>query len=239
MSTKITEKMIIKGSETDIVLDGLDFTLNGYVEVQNASTITIQNCRVYDMNVENSAKNYWLHIKGDIETKLVIKNCFFGANVGTNGAMYNLIEPTAKLKNGSLISDNYFEVGCCTHNMINIYGVCDNATVQICRNVFETCAGGIRVGVKGEPKCTVLMRGNTILSEDENYEAEWQGLVCVQPYNKETTSFKNMTIKLDNNKVVTEQVVYGYSGSKDTVLDETTTPKVIVNGTETELVIYH
>lgn len=239
MSTKITEQMIIKGNETDVVLDGLDFTLNGYIEVQNASSVTIQNCRVYDMNVEDNAKNYWLHIKGNIETKLIIKNCFFGANTGTNGVMYNLIEPTAKLKTGSLISDNYFEVGCCTHNMINIYGACENAVIQVSRNVFETCAGGIRVGVKGEPKCTILIRGNTIFAEDENNAAEWQGLVCVQPYNKETTSFKNMTIKLDGNKVVTEQMIYGYSGKKDTVLDETTVPKIFIDGKEAEMPIYH
>ena len=104
MATKIIDKLVIDGKGSAVVFDGLDFTASGYVEVKNAGSITIKNCRVYNLDLVD-VKNYWLKIFGDIEVKLVIENCFFGSNPSANGRMvYNLIEPTAKLMNGSSIS---------------------------------------------------------------------------------------------------------------------------------------
>ena len=123
MATIISEKLTINGEGSNVVLDGFDFTGNGYVDVKNASAVTIKNCRVYGMNLAGATKNYWLHIYNDIPAKLVVENNFFGSNP-TSGSnkMYNLIEPNAKLKNGSSVSDNYFVSDCCCHNFMNIYG---------------------------------------------------------------------------------------------------------------------
>ena len=50
--TKITELLTIDGAGKEVVLDGLDFTENGYVKVLNAKSVLIQNCRVYGLNVD-------------------------------------------------------------------------------------------------------------------------------------------------------------------------------------------
>lgn len=238
MATVISEKLTINGASSEVVLDGFDFTGNGYVDVKNASSVVIKNCRVYGMNCEGAAKNYWLRIYNDIPVKLVIENNFFGDNVGTNGKMFNLIEPTAQLMNGSSISNNYFTAGCCTHNIINVYGAVDNSEININGNVVEMTAGGIRIGVKGDKICTINVRNNKVLATNPAYTNEDQGLVTIQPYNKSTTSFANMTIAISGNELPCEQIVYGGYTSKDTVLDDKTMPKVIINGKVANVVIY-
>lgn len=239
MATKITEKLTINGDQSSVVLDGLDFTGNGYVEVKNADEVIIRNCRVYNMNVDGAAKNFWLHIFNDIPVKLVVEHCFFGSNPTSNGKkMYNLIEPTAKLKNGSSVSHNYFVDDCCYHNTINVYGCVENATINIDDNVFEMSAGTIRLGPKGEPKCTINMRDNVVLADNPVYTAEDQGLLTIQPYNKETTSLKNMTVILKNNTLASEQVGYfGYT-TRDLVITDENKAKIIINGKVAALPVY-
>lgn len=238
-TTKVTEKLVVNANGGDIVLDGMDFTLNGYVEVSNAASLTIKNCRIYNMNVEAAPKNYWLKILGDITTKLTVINCFFGNNPGTAGVMYNLLEPTAKLMDGSSISENYFKQSCCTHNTINVYGADDNATIHISDNKFEVSAGTVRIGVKGEPVCTIQMDGNYVMAPHPDYSEADQGIVTIQPYGKQTTTFANMVINMNNNHSASEQVIYGYSGTNDTLLDETTMPTVLIDGIPVDVAIYH
>lgn len=241
MSTKITEKITINAAGKDIIIDGVDFTENGYVEVNNAASITIRNCRVYGMNVDGTSKNYWLRIYGDILTKLIISGCFFGESVGSTGQMYNLLEPTAKLADGSSFSGNYFEDGCCTHNTINIYGADDNSNIYVNGNRFEVSAGTIRIGVKGEPSCSIHLNNNHVDSDNPNEPDDYQGIVMIQPYGKQTTSFANMSIYMNNNHSANEQVVYGYSGANDTMLDESTMPTIMLDGEDitNDVVIYH
>ena len=239
MATKIIDKLVVDGKGSDVVFDGLDFTASGYVEVKNAGSITIKNCRVYNLDLVD-VKNYWLKIFGDIEVKLVIENCFFGSNPSANGRMvYNLIEPTAKLMNSSSISNNYFKKDCCFHNIINVYGMIDNSVININGNIIEQTAGGIRIGVKGNKTGTINIKNNEILETHPAYTNEDQGLVTIQPYNKETTSFAGLNIILSGNKMPSEQVIYGYYGANDTVLDASIAPNIILNGKKHELVIYH
>lgn len=239
MVTVISEKLTINGVGAEVVFDGFDFTGNGYVEVKNASSVVIKNCRVYDMNVESTAKNYWLKIYNDIPVKLIVENNFFGDNLGTAGSMYNLIEPNAKLMSGSSISDNYFTAGCCAHNVINVYGCADDAIINVNGNVIEMTAGGVRIGVKGEPVCHINVRDNKVLAENPAYSDIYQGLVTVQPYGKATTSFANMTVAMSGNELPCEQIIYAYYGAQDTKMDENTIPKVIIDGKNFNLPIIH
>lgn len=237
MTTVISEKLTINGANAEVVLDGFDFTANGYVEVKNASAVVVRNCRVFDMNVEGAAKNYWLKIVNDIPAKLVVEHNFFGNNIGTDGRMYNLIEPNAKLMHGSSISDNYFAANCCTHNIINVYGCAENAAIDINGNVVEMTAGGIRIGVKGEPVCHINIRDNQVMAENPAYDADYQGLVTVQPYGKQTTSFANMTIVMSGNEVAGDQLIYGYCGTNDLALTAAVMPKLIINGKNETLTV--
>lgn len=88
--TKITEHLSINGAGKSVVLDGFDFTSNGYVRVTNAAELVIRNCRVYGLNVEGAKKNYWLYADSSAPLKLTVERCFFGANPGTLGASSNL-----------------------------------------------------------------------------------------------------------------------------------------------------
>lgn len=238
MATVISEKLTINGVGSEVVLDGFDFTSNGYVDIENASSVIIKNCRIYGMNCEGAAKNYWLHIYNDIPVKLVVENNFFGDNTGTNGKMYNLIEPTAQLMNGSSISDNYFTASCCIHNFINVYGVVDNSEININGNVVEMTAGGIRVGTKGDKVCVINIRNNKVLATNPAYANEDQGLVTIQPYNKDTISLTKMTITMSGNELPCEQIIYAGYTSKDTVLNSETMPKVIIDGKVANVTIY-
>lgn len=238
MATVISEKLTINGVGSEVFLDGFDFTSNGYVDIKNASSVVIKNCRVYGMNCEDAAKNYWLRIYNDIPVKLIVENNFFGDNAGINGKMYNLIEPTAQLMNGSSISNNYFTVGCCTHNIINVYGAVDNSEININGNIVEMTAGGVRIGVKGDKTCTINVRNNKVLATNPAYANEDQGLVTIQPYNKDTISLTKMTIAMSGNELPCEQIIYAGYTSKDTVLNSETMPKVIINGKIANVTIY-
>ena len=240
MATVISEKLTINGAGSEVVLDGLDFTGNGYVDVKNASAVTIKNCRVYGMNLAGATKNYWLHIYNDIPAKLVVENNFFGSNP-TSGSnkMYNLIEPNAKLKNGSSVSDNYFVSDCCCHNFMNIYGCENNSVVNINNNVIEMTAAGLRIGVQGEPVCTINTKNNKVLAINPAYSDADQGLITIQGYGFQTSTFENMTVIMSGNELPCEQVAYGWYDSGSLVLTDENMPKVILNGKVVNLPIYH
>lgn len=237
--TKITELLTINGAGKSVVLDGFDFTGNGFVKILNAASVEIRNCRVYGLNVEKAPKNYWLHVNSSAPLKLTIERCYFGANPGVQGALYNLIEPNVVLADGTSISNNYFAKKCCTHNTINLYGAAESSCINVSSNVFELSAGTIRIGVKGQPTCTIAMDGNVIHKHDSAYALDYAGLVTVQPYGKQTLSFANMTINMNGNEAPTEQIIYGYSGSNDTALTDALMPTICIDGTEVTAPIYH
>lgn len=237
--TKITQRLSIDGAGKDIVLDGFDFTAGGFVNVSNASRLVIRNCRIYGLDVEGAVKNFWLFVNQDAPLELVVENCFFGANPGTKGKLYNMIEPHVPLADGSRVCENYFAVGCCTHNTINLYGAVEDAHIKVDDNVFEVSAGTVRVGVKGSPVCDIEISRNTVLANDPAYTEVDYGIVTVQPFNKSTTTFANMTIRMDGNVCPSEQSIYGYYSKNDTVLTAETMPTIVVNGAEIEAPIYH
>lgn len=232
MATKITQPITIDGAGKAVVIDGFDFTETGYVRVLNADEVTITNCRIYNLSKDpdsTTSKGYWFKTTGDKETKLTITNCFFGSNAGT---IYNTLELNTKLKNGSSISNNYFVEDSCTHNHINIYGAAKNAIIGINNNTFEL-TGGVRIGIKGEPACTLNFKDNTVIKTTDD---DWAGLICIQPYGKQTTSFKNMIVNINNLTIPSKQVAYYYVGGADTPLPtQESRGKVYVDGALTEI----
>ncbi|MCM1214007.1 MAG: hypothetical protein NC548_05755 [Lachnospiraceae bacterium] len=224
MGTVFTEKVVVDATNGEVVFDGVDFTLDGYIEVRNASSLTIRNCRFYRMNLPD-ARNYLIKVLGDIPCKLVVEKCFFGDNPkqGSNN-MYNLIEPVAKLKTGSSFSNNYFTAAACTHNQISIYGAMESSKLYIDSNVFEQ-NGGIRIGVKGEPTCTLYIRKNISQAMTSDFV---DNMILLQPYGKSTTSFANMTIVCDGNQCHSDKYPLAWFNAKsDLQLTDETLPKVI------------
>ena len=240
MPTKITEKMIIDAAEGEIVLNGLDFTKNGYVEIKNASSVVIKNCRVYDMNCEDAPKNYWMKVIGDIPMKLAIVRSFFGDSFGKNGQLYNLLELNAKLKEDSMISSNWFSSNCCTHNALNIYGAEEGSVIYVNNNHFSDVVKQMRIGIKGAPVCKIIANGNDCKVVDTSDEGvEWANLALVQPYGKATTTFENLEISMNDNKMSYDlaEPIVAYFGGGDTPMGVTSSPKVTMDGKEYKLPI--
>lgn len=234
-TTKITEKLVINAEAGEVVLNGLDFTKNGYVEITNAKSVVIKNCRIYKMNCEGAAKNYWLNVKGDLPMKLCVTRCFFGDNPGTSGKLYNLFEMNAKLQGNSQFSHNWFSKNCCTHNTINIYGADEGATIFVNGNHFEDMARQIRVGIKGNSECKLIVNGNYSKVVDTTPEGlEWANLLLAQPYGKATTTFENLTIEANDNEFTYTgdnlDKMVAYFGGGDTPLGRTSAPNLLVDG---------
>ena len=237
--TKLTQPINVNAPDKDIVFDGFDFTADAYVSVTSAKSVAVRNCRIYGLNTTSKAKNYWLMIDSASPVKLRIENCFFGDNQKSTGSLYNMIEPHVKLSNASGVNENYFTAKCCTHNAVNLYGAEENSHISVNGNVFEVSAGTVRIGVQGEPVCDIEISDNAILAEHPDYGPDDQGLVTVQPYGKQTTTFKNMTVRMDGNSCPSEQLIYGYYGSQDTALTNDNMPLIQVDGVAITAPIYH
>ena len=88
--------------------------------------------------------------KGSLCT-LDVRNNYFGSN---DGSVYNGLELTGELTDGSIIANNTFAKGFTTHNAINIYNVMNGATVYVNNNYCET-VDFARIGIIGEPSCEI------------------------------------------------------------------------------------
>lgn len=240
MGTKLTKKVVINDPNGDVVFDGVDFTLDGYIEVKAAKSLTLKNCRIYQLTT-GSAKAYWLKVSCTTPMKLVIENCFFGEN---GAKMYNLIEPQAKLITGTSFSENYLKAHSATHNSFSVYDSVDDSTIDMNGNVFECYTPGLRIGVKGDVTCSINCKNNTVqscITELDGTDSAWYGICCVQPYATQTSSFAHMTVDVTGCEMPegSPYAIYGYSGSKDTMLDETNAPVVVNDGTQVPLTICH
>lgn len=213
-------------------LDGVTLTGDAAVSVLKSKNVALTNCKFVDV-VPTAKKSYL--VKGDKQeepAKLIIENCFFGDNVETDGmAYYNLFELNTVLADGSRISNNYFAKACCNHNLINVYNVAEGATVEISNNHFEYSGNAIRIGIIGEPECTINVFDNSYDETDPYNNGEYAGLLLIQSYGQATTSWNNCKINIDRTKHNDNmQVWYTYTGGNDTPINETNCPTVTVDG---------
>lgn len=237
MATKITEKVTINAPGEDIVFDGVDFTGNAYIFIEAANSVSLKNCRIYNMADTGKSVQFFNSVNAP-KCKIIIERCFFGDNKMEIGKLYNLINLDAVVMDGTSFSHNYFTDKCCTHNEISLYNADEGATINICNNVFEETDGGIRLGMCGSPACTFNVNDNVGLAGVKDYP-EYNGILLVQPCGKKTDSFENCTINMNMNVYPENQIIYGYSGANDTMLDETNSPKVFINGKQTQIRILH
>ena len=236
-SETVIDGTINIAGENDVVLTGLTFTDNALINISNKGTLTLKNCKILSMEAD-AAKSYLIKSMQSNPLKLIVENCYFGTNTANSvGNIYNGLELNCTLKDGSSISNNYFAAAACTHNAINIYAVEDNATIHIDNNHFEYSGNAIRIGIKGEPTCTIVCDGNSYDATDST--DEYAGLLLVQPYGKQTTSFANCTIKIDNTvHSDNKQLYYLYAGAGDMQFTDSNKPTVIVDGiTEVEPIV--
>lgn len=227
--TVITGAMTFAEGAT-AVLDGVTITPDTFVSLAGSSDVTLRNVRVVDCTPD-AAKSFI--IKGtsfDNKVKLNLSGCYFGNNESNElGNIYNGFELNATLLDGSIIENCYFAKDCVTHNVINIYAVDEGATITIRNNHFEKSANAIRIGVIGEPTCTIVMTGNSY--DETDADPNWAGLCIIQPYTTKTTSFKNMTVIVEDTvRPDKGQLIYMFANPTDTQLTEETVPTIIVDG---------
>ena len=228
-SETIIDGTINISGENDVVLTGLTFTNNALISTSNQGTLTLKNCKILSMEAD-AAKSYLVKSTQSNPLKLIVENCYFGTNTANSvGNIYNGLELNCTLKDGSSISNNYFAAAACTHNAINIYAVEDDATIHIDNNHFEYSGNAIRIGIKGEPTCTIVCDGNSYDATDST--DEYAGLLLVQPYGKQTTSFANCTIKIDDTvHSDSKQLYYLYAGAGDMQFTNSNKPTIIIDG---------
>lgn len=218
----------------NVTLDGVTLSSDATIDTTGAGSVTLKNCVVSDI-VPTLDKTFLIKNAASDSGVLAITDCYFGKNQD-NGSkkMYNLFELNGVLKDGTVFEGNYFEEGCSTHNDINIYAVEEGATITIRNNTWEKSANGIRIGIKGEPKCTINIEGNRYMTTDA--DPVYAGLLIVQPYNKATTSLANAVINISDTTFdgavdgEDYQLYYMYAGANDMQLTPSKVPTITVDG---------
>ena len=217
----------------NVTFDGITFSKNALIDATGAANITIKNCIISDI-IPNESKSYLIKTGVSDVGKVEITDCFIGKNQIVDGKkIYNLFELQGTLKTGSIFSNIYFEEGCSNHNDINIYQVEEDAHIVIENNIWEF-SNGIRVGIKGEPKCTIDVNNNRYMKTEE--DPNYAGIMLIQPYGTATTSMANLVVNF-NDTVYDEavegekyQIYYLYAGSKDMQFTESNVPTVYIDG---------
>lgn len=223
------------GDASNVTLSGVVLTEKAAINLGKAKTFTLKNSKIVNLT-PTTKKTMGIVGTADEDgtgTVVDIEGCYFGTNTSNDtGSIYNFFELNTKLADGSKINNNYFAKSVCSHNVINIYSACDNATIEVAHNHFEYSANAMRIGIKGNRQnVCVNVHDNVYDETDTSDNGIWGGLVIIQPYGTQTTSFSGVTLKLDNNKGPGGQVVYAfYNKSGDTVMNADTLPKIIKDG---------
>lgn len=218
----------------DVTLDGLVFTEDAKLDLTNfEGNLTITNSKFVKLtDAKEKTKTMGITIPSTVTGQVAISNNYFGSS---NSTYYNGLEINAVLGNFSSISGNYFDPKFCSHNAINIYNVEENATINIKDNIMDS-DNFLRIGIKGEPKCTINIENNTIKSADP-LDPVWNSPILVQPYNKATTSFENCTINITNLKGLAKEakpILVAASNNTDTDITDKL-PIVNVDGKKYEV----
>lgn len=229
---ELEDETVITGTITiqdgaSVVFNGLTLSDKAKITLEGNCSLALINCRI--LNVDDGSASL---ISSDFgcNAQIYISDCYFGTNTGN---IYNAFNLNCKLSDTAIV-DNYFAADVCTHNIINIYNVCDNAKIYIVRNTFEKSANAIRVGIIGEPVCYIRCDGNTYNSTDEN--EEYAGLMIIQPYEKHTTSFANCHISINNTTHSDPYPVYYlYADKNDMQFDDINKPVITIDGQREEL----
>lgn len=223
-----------KGAKLEI--DGCVLTNTALITLAGGTDeFTLRNCIVTDLTGPSTRSSFIRGLSAE-PTKVTIDHCYFGNSSNTTKSrIYNLFELDFPLRSGSEISGNYFTKDVNTHNIINIYGVVDNAIVDINDNEFEYSGSAIRIGTKGDAKCTININNLKYDSTDLSENGIWAGMMTIQPYTNETKTMENMRININNvKKKDTLQLycMFSYVKNDYLVLTEENAPHVYVNGKE-------
>ena len=214
--TKIVEKLTINAPGKNVTIDGIDFTGNGMIEVVAAKSVTVKNCRIYDL-ASDAVIQYWLSAASGNETKVTLKNCFLGNNGSTETGKFRTAELN-KLADGSSISENYFKVDSFADHGMAIKGIANGGTFKFNENEFEGF-NPYQVALSGAPTGNFQFNDNKLLGEEVTDPKE-SGLVEIA-IDANAEDLSGITIEADNLETAAE-LDYPIFG---TVTDDATVTK--------------
>ena len=241
--TDFSDETVLSGavsfsSGCSVTLDGVVLTKDALISLGDAKEVTLKNSIITGLS-SNVAKGFVVKGTQAKPCKLTIENCYFGENPTVDGKSFkNTFELDCRLKDGSVFRNNYFAHGCSYNNDICIDEGEDDSKILMEKNTWEYSASGIRVGARYAAKCEVNINGNKYMATDK-INPEYAGLVLVQPYEKQTTSMKDIKINISNTSHYDPyQVYYMYSGSGDMPFTKDTIPTITLNGKVQDLSSY-
>lgn len=235
--TIISGKINVK-SDSKVSLDGVALTKEALLSLGDAEQVELKNCIVKGLE-PTKEKTMGITMTPGSPITLVIKGCYFGeCKSNSLCSIYNLLEGDGCFQPGSEIAENYFEASAVSHNTVNIYDIEDDTVLTIHDNTWENSYNGIRIGIKGNKKCTINVYSNTYLATDKN--PDYAPLVLVQPYLQQTESMKDITINI---KKTTHRdsypTYYLYSGPNDMDFTKDNVPTIYVDGKKQDLSKYY
>ena len=212
MANHIELKVNADGIAPKVVLENLVLSDSAVITSAGTAELTLCNCVIGGFNPDVSTQP--IHFLNSAPDPILVNivGCEF---IPSNENCYNLINIYAPFKDGSTISNNIFRKGCCTHNCISLFAVEDDATITFNCNYCEYSANMVHIQIPGNPKCTIMMEGNTYLECDPDHP-EWAGLFLVQPFADKTASYENVVIHVNNTTKPDGQIGYMYIGAKNT-----------------------
>lgn len=234
----------------NVVLDGITLTSKALPRIGDAVVtlaedaevegkdinFTMRNCRVIGLDDGSTGKQYGIKpLNWEDNILMIVENCYFGPSE----KVYNLFELNCTLQSGSSFSNNYLTKGAFSNNAFCFYRVAEGAFIDVIGNVFEYAANGMRIGPKGDVRCTFNVKNNTYketavpeYDEEGNVTSNWGGLMIIQPYGTLTTSMKGVTINMTGtkNETTNTQMWYYYEDKGTSRLDVANRPTVVVDG---------
>lgn len=237
---KFTQPIKINAPGKDIVFDGVDFTGKAKIKIISCNSLTLKNCRVYDIWKDAApdeqipfVEALWADSKDGF--KLNIEHCFFGEN-----GFYNMINcnQNAPLFDGSGMNENYFSANCTRDDYFAVYNALDGSVFNFNGNEFEVYTHmGIQISIKGNVAATVNFNNNIIGLPAADIDTVNRGLVRFRPNVKQTESFENFTINASGNVFAGEpdRIAFCHYKETDTHMTEDTLPKYYVDGVLTPM----
>lgn len=253
----IDKPLVLSGRDNDVVLKGpINLSLANPEDLDVYGTGTAGVCLEY-LTLEGDAK-IEVTPRDDALTSFGIEHCtfalecedskYFTIRTKSGGryyaficdntfkaqskGSYNLLELWGEFTMDTRIGNNEFEEGCCTHNMINIYGADDDATIRITDN-HSTGILLNRITLYSNPTATIEITGNSydkpITNEDDTF-------LLIQAV-KGQSDYSGTTIVMGDNfyhegEPSDKEIAWLYTVDKEgyTPWTDTNKPTVIIDG---------
>lgn len=227
MSTIFNKLVTVNAPDKDVVFDGCTF--NGAVVVSACKSLTLKNCR-FEGFVPEAANAHV--VDAPVACELVIENCYFGKNEGTESAYVAGVINVSTETTGR-IAHNYFAEGCDTLYLDNLYYPAEELAIEVGPNAAEF---DIEAKHFGDNPFVIGTTGYATLA-DAIAAVEEGGMITMRldvpvAYGVSVPSGKNFTLDMCGHKYFAEKPGAGSSGTKTQALQllKDSTIK-IMNGT--------